>query len=185
MGNPKEVAVKRGKNKEDVKWDPPPQGWIKVTVDGSFLQEHERGTTGAVIRDHLGKIIVDAGNTIPRCNSVEEAEAFALLEGAKLAKEWTNGLVIFESDCIQVVNAVHQGRESLSNLRSILSDFVVEASCCQQWICIHVKRGENVVAHECDAYVQQVGGRYVWDLLFPERVTKAYALDSNRILSVD
>ena len=113
-----------------------------------------------------------------------DSEAFALLEGAKLAKEWTNGHVIFESDCIQVVNAVHQGRDSLSNLRSILSDFVVEASCCQQWTCIHVKRGKNSVAHECAAYVQQVGVRYVWDLLFPERVTKAYALDCNRILSV-
>ena len=113
-----------------------------------------------------------------------DSEAFALLEGAKLAKEWTNGHVIFESDCIQVVNAVHQGRDSLSNLRSILSEFVVEASCCQQWTCIHVKRGKNSLAHECAAYVQQVGVRYVWDLLFPERVTKAYALDCNRILSV-
>ena len=103
-----------------------------------------------------------------------DSEAFALLEGAKLAKEWTNGHVIFESDCIQVVNAVQQGRDLLSNLRSILSEFVVEASCCQQW----------TLAHECAAYVQQVSVRYVCDLLFPERVTKAYALDCNRILSV-
>jgi hypothetical protein len=97
-------------------WEPPPTGMLKVNVDGSFVPQNGTGTTGVVIRDHLGRVIVAAGTLMPCCTSTEEAAA--LLEGARLAMDWTNLPVIFESDCATVVQAVHQGKDSMSHLRT-------------------------------------------------------------------
>jgi hypothetical protein len=98
-------------------WEPPPMGMLTVNVDGSCVPENSTGTTGAMIRDHLGRVIVATGTFMPCCTSAEEAEVAALLEGARLAVDWTNLPVIFESDCASAVQAVHLGKDSLSHLR--------------------------------------------------------------------
>jgi ribonuclease HI len=76
---------------------------LQQHVDGSFVQDTEKGATGAVIRDHQGHVVAASGNILANCNSAEEAEARALIDGAKLASEWSNSPIIFESDCANVV----------------------------------------------------------------------------------
>jgi ribonuclease HI len=78
-------------------------------VDGSFLEQNGVGATGIVIRDHLRKVIVAAG-----CSNAEESEALALIDGLKLASEWTKDPIILESDCISVLTDLQLGKVSLS-----------------------------------------------------------------------
>jgi hypothetical protein len=72
-----------------------------------------------IIRDHQDKVIIAAGNILPRYSNAEEAEALALLHGARLANEWTNSPIIFESDCASVVKDQGVGQVFVSHLRSI------------------------------------------------------------------
>jgi hypothetical protein len=86
------------KKKEDERkscWEPPPHGWLKVNVDGYFIADTEIGSTGVVIRDHSGHAVLAGGAVLTRCSSAEETEAIALLEGARMAKNWTRAPVIF------------------------------------------------------------------------------------------
>jgi ribonuclease HI len=83
------------KSKAKGYWEPPPRGWLKVNIDGSFMQETENGATGVVIRDHMGHTILAGGSIITKCHSAEEAEANALLDGCRLAMNWTKQPIIF------------------------------------------------------------------------------------------
>jgi ribonuclease HI len=106
---------------------------LQQHVDGSFVQDTEKGATGAVIRDHQGHVVAASGNILANCNSAEEAEARALIDGAKLASEWSNSPIIFESDCANVVKEQQKGHESATHLRSIYSDFAVAVAVFPRW----------------------------------------------------
>jgi hypothetical protein len=76
----KPVEIKRsdgdGKKErtEHKNWEPPPEGWLKANVDGSFIADKNEGTTGVVIRDNMGRTIVAGGNILKSCSSAEEVE---------------------------------------------------------------------------------------------------------------
>lgn len=38
------------------KWEPPPEGWCKVNVDGSFVEANGEAGVGAIGRDSAGKV---------------------------------------------------------------------------------------------------------------------------------
>jgi hypothetical protein len=67
-------------------------------------------------------------NVLASCNSAKEAEARALIDGAKLANEWSNSPIILQSDCANVVKEQQKGQESATHLRSIYSDFAQDGS---------------------------------------------------------
>jgi hypothetical protein len=165
-------------------WEPPPLGWLRANVDGSFVADTGVATTDVVIRDHFGKVIVAAGNILPRCGSAEESEALALSDGARLVREWSDHPVIFESDCASVVQDILLGRNSLSHLRSIYSDFASSATLLKNWKCVFARRDQNCATHECAACVRLLGVGSIWTNIVPDRVAKALALDCNRT-SVD
>jgi ribonuclease HI len=128
------------KSKAKGYWEPPPRGWLKVNIDGSFVQETENGATGVVIRDHMGHTILAGGSIITKCPSAEEAEATALLDGCRLAMNRTKQPIIFESDCLTLVNSIHRKNDCQSKLRSFVSDFLHNSSNFPGWKCMFVKR---------------------------------------------
>uniref|UniRef100_I1NL00 RNase H type-1 domain-containing protein n=1 Tax=Oryza glaberrima TaxID=4538 RepID=I1NL00_ORYGL len=80
-------------------WTPPPMGWVKANVDGSFIQSSEAASAGIVIRDHTGSVLLTSWRIISHCGSAEEAEATACWEGVNLAAEWVKKPLILETDC--------------------------------------------------------------------------------------
>jgi hypothetical protein len=60
-------------------WSKPPDGWVTLTVDGSF--KLDEGTTGCgmVLRGADGNLIVSACCFLPRCVEAVEAELWACL----------------------------------------------------------------------------------------------------------
>jgi ribonuclease HI len=161
----------------NMQWEPPPEGWLKVNVDGSFNHKDESGTTGVVIRDHQGQVIVAAGTVIPRCTSAEEAEAAAITEGARLASNWAEFPILFETDCATITKEAQLGMESRSHLRSYFYEFSLLCSSFQDWNCIFAKRDKNKVAHACAAYVRHVGTGMVWHSAFPDSISRILELD--------
>jgi hypothetical protein len=69
-------------------------GCLKANLDGSLTLLLARQAR-VVRRDHLVQVIVATRNILPRCSSTDESEALAFIDGAWLAKEWTNSAIMF------------------------------------------------------------------------------------------
>jgi ribonuclease HI len=152
---------------------------LKTNVDGSFVAETGTTAVGAIIRDHQGETVAVAGKILTNCQNAEEAEAMALMEGARLAANWTRKPMIFESDCKQIVNEF-VAEKTLSRWRGTMHDFSMYASAQPTWRCSLVKRSQNWAAHEIATYVRKMGIDCAWNSCFPVTVEKAIALDCNR-----
>lgn len=53
-------------------------GWVKVNVDGAFVQQTKEGSVGIVVRNQEGKLLLSSWKLIRGCASAEEAEAGGL-----------------------------------------------------------------------------------------------------------
>lgn len=155
-------------------------GWLKTNVDASFIAEAGTGATRVIIRNHNGTILLAGGNTIASCSTAEEAEALAIVDGAKMSALWPDAKVIFKSDCSAVVNAVNLGRQNSSHLRSNYFAFLDATDMLTDWKCLLATRNQNLTAHECAACVRQVDIGVIWNSLYPDRISKAATLDCNR-----
>ena len=123
-------------------------GQIVINVDASFREGDYAGSCGVVIRDYRGNFMSAATATLDYVPDVETAEAAAILEGMKLAKETGCHNVIVRSDNITVVEALKlnggysmMAAPVLDECRSYLEDFgklTIE----------HCIRESNNVAHE-------------------------------------
>ncbi|KAL6179081.1 hypothetical protein ACLB2K_050597 [Fragaria x ananassa] len=78
-------------------WLAPPQGIIKVNLDGVWNSEDNSAGTGVIARDSEGNLVSGAASSISAQSSIE-AEAKAALEALSLAQTGNFSGVIFESD---------------------------------------------------------------------------------------
>lgn len=90
------------------KWTPPPQGWLKCNVDGSWDKTKNQSRVGWILRDHSGTVIWCGARGLSALRSPIEAEAealrWAILSMIRLS--YTN--IIFESDCKELVQALYE-----------------------------------------------------------------------------
>ena len=143
------------------RWVPPPTGWAKCNVDGSFVSQSGEAGVGVVVRDSEGQVILTAWRVIFRCQDAVEAEALACLEGLRLAAQWVQGSIILESDCAQVIQAMQQ-KEDRSALRFILEVAKDQAQVLVDWRITKVKRESNLVAHELAHFARRSMHSAVW-----------------------
>ncbi|PON72563.1 Ribonuclease H-like domain containing protein [Trema orientale] len=74
------------------------------------------------------------------------AECIAVREGLKFAMEEGVMVNIVETDCLNIISAIHS-RSSLSIESSIIEDIVVILSWLDNVSCSHIPRSENEAAH--------------------------------------
>lgn len=134
---------------------------------------------GAVIQDHCRETIVAAAKVLKNCCSAQEIEAIALLEGAKLAVNWTRSSVIFQSDCHLIIKEINETEASLSPWRISIHDFMSLASLQNDWKCCFAKCSQTCVTHELATYIRKTRVDSVWDSVFTVSVIKALAHDCN------
>jgi len=87
-------------------WEPPQEGWTKVNVDGSYLEQSGEAGVGAVARDANGNVTFMARKFFETCGSAVEAEALACTEGLRWAHQWGLSQVILESDCARTISSL-------------------------------------------------------------------------------
>jgi hypothetical protein len=56
-------------------WTPPPPGWTKINVDGSFLVATGAAAVGVVARDSSVHVLFTASRVLQRCADATEANA--------------------------------------------------------------------------------------------------------------
>ena len=129
---------------------------MKLNVDASFIEETGQASTGAVVRNHQGHVLVSAWRVLFDCFSVEEAEFAVCCEKLRLVSQWCHGQIIMESDnktCIRSLMLEESGR-------SRLAPWIVDAkeyiSNLEDFKLKHVKRCQNTVAHELSHHARRV-----------------------------
>lgn len=45
-------------------WEPPPPGWVKFNIDGSFVQQSSEAGVGVIARDRGGQITLSAWHVL-------------------------------------------------------------------------------------------------------------------------
>ena len=67
------------------RWSPPPAGWAKLNVDGSYSHEDGSAGSGMVLRGHDGAILFSACRSLWSCPDPLHAELAGCMEGLALA----------------------------------------------------------------------------------------------------
>ncbi|XP_026399116.1 uncharacterized protein LOC113294964 [Papaver somniferum] len=87
-------------------WEPPFIGQLKINIDVSYDDVDKEFGFGLIIRDYTGTCRGVRGR---HCNgglNAEHSERFGVLEAIKWVKDLNLSNLVFESDCINVVNSL-------------------------------------------------------------------------------
>lgn len=87
------------------RWERPPEGWLKLNVDGSSSAYSTSG--GGIIRNHL-RVIVAAFSNYYGLGTNNSAEFEALYDGVCLCQKLNATHVLIESDSLIVVTSLQQ-----------------------------------------------------------------------------
>jgi len=61
-------------------WSAPDVGWVKINVDGAYMEDSGEAGIGVIIRDSSGQVLLTAWKHISDAGSAEEVEALACKE---------------------------------------------------------------------------------------------------------
>ncbi|XP_024178198.1 uncharacterized protein LOC112184155 [Rosa chinensis] len=105
-----------------IKWSRPPRGRLKINIDGSFCADTGSGGVGVVVRNYEGTCMATFARTVQYAQSAIHMEAEALRAGLLIAihQDWKE--IEVESDCVNLVNALHVDGDDLSDIGRILDD---------------------------------------------------------------
>ncbi|RYR70855.1 hypothetical protein Ahy_A02g005160 isoform B [Arachis hypogaea] len=93
----KEVINNR--HRKQITWRPPPNGWMKISIDASFDKETGQAASAAVIRNCDGKVL--SGSTMNfKTISPLAVEAHAMRDAMILSKNLQLGRCLIETDSL-------------------------------------------------------------------------------------
>ena len=98
------ATKKEAREKEG--WKRPIEDFVKLNIDGSYSEETGTCATGAIIRDHTGGVVAMGQRYLSHVGDAPVAEAYALLDGLRLAEQVGCNRIIVNSDCMQVVTTI-------------------------------------------------------------------------------
>lgn len=88
------------------RWTKPPDGYVKVNLDGAFHQTTKDGGWGYVIRDQAGEFVAAGTGKAVHLRDALHSEAVACLAAIEGAVSIGANRIIFESDSSNLVSAL-------------------------------------------------------------------------------
>ena len=89
-----------------MRWSPLPDVCFKENFDASLFNGTNSVGIGVVVKDHLGCVISTLSQQVNSIHSVDIAEALAARQAVVLARELSLFNMIFEGDCLRVIQAL-------------------------------------------------------------------------------
>lgn len=156
------------------RWERPPEGWLKLNVDGSSRAESTSG--GGIIRNHLGVVVVAFSNYY-RLGTNKSVEIRALYDGLCLCQNLNATHVFVESDLLIVVTAVQNERVSHWALEYVFRRCIAGMGGEHQ--IYHVYRQKNIVADRLADYAHSYNSPIEWfdSSEFPTSIQNSYSSD--------
>ena len=134
--------------RSDVKWSKPAQNLYKVNVDACFMEDGS-GATAAVLRNHSGEALTGSTTLFTRVLDATAAEALALKNCMELADQWGCSNVIFESDCLEIIQACKGEVDILSPYSATLNECFHLARSIGSVLYSNYPRKGNKVTQAC------------------------------------
>lgn len=94
------------KQQRQVRWHKPPEGYLKLNCDASFISETKAGSWGFLIRDVEGEVVMSGRGRISFALSAFHAELIACMQGVQVACDLGIGNMILETDAVSVQAAL-------------------------------------------------------------------------------
>ncbi|XP_071680144.1 uncharacterized protein [Lolium perenne] len=98
------------------------EDYVKLNVDACYDVNSGTGSCGAIIRDHRGMFIGACNRTIPFVSDAPSAEAMGLHDGLLLAGQVGCNRIEINSDCIEVIETMNDGGNSLGPAAAIYEE---------------------------------------------------------------
>ncbi|BFG24726.1 hypothetical protein CerSpe_110000 [Prunus speciosa] len=144
------------------KWQPPPDGWFKINVDGALNCALGLGGVGVVIRDSRGNFV---SACIKRFTSVFQAdhiELLAVCEGLRLGSSLGLSWLALECDSLNTVQAILSRNPDSSFLCHLFEDARTLLSQLPEATLSHVSRLCNGAAHRLARFSLSVNDFVFW-----------------------
>ncbi|MQL86535.1 hypothetical protein Taro_019068 [Colocasia esculenta] len=108
-----------------VRWLTPPQGRLKLNVDGAFKGTSGEAGGGGILHDHEGNMCSAFAKAYYGLNSSLAAEALALRDGISICRRMGASEVLVETDSLQLTQIVTRQLVCPWDLACILQDIAV------------------------------------------------------------
>jgi ribonuclease HI len=129
-------------------WLKPRENFVKLNVDAGFCADTGSGSTGAIIRDDKGGFLATSCCGIPFISDPSTAEARALRDGLILAGQIVCNRLEVNSDCMDVIDVMENGRNSLGPAAAIYEECSFLCRNFTETQFSHCPREANMAAHE-------------------------------------
>ncbi|KAF7836853.1 putative disease resistance protein RGA3 [Senna tora] len=127
----------------NLKWEPPPLGWLKINTDGSASESLGLAGCGGIIRDNKGLWMGGFHSFIGSCSSLD-AELWGILRGMMLVKKKELKYVILECDSKDAFELIHKAKYSGFTCNRLIGRIVKLSSELTNLKISHVFRGSNI-----------------------------------------
>ena len=159
-------------------WKAPEEGWIKINVDASFIQEREECSLGCVARNSDGKVIWASNRSNIRCKEVFEAESRACLLGLQCIHDSNVSLIVLESDNAGVVEAIGAQNQTKSRLWSLFAEIKRLSLTCKKFVIQKIGREGNLAAHLLAAAARNHHQNHLWLGSVPPAIAEVVAAEA-------
>ncbi|KAH0987849.1 hypothetical protein GBA52_015026 [Prunus armeniaca] len=157
-----------------IKWHPPPNGWIKVIFDGSYM--NSQASTVFVIRDCNGHVLLASANNIGD-NSINVAESVALHDGLAAAIDRGWDQIIIEGDSKLVIDSILNKATPPWSICHIIKDIWSLSSSVNQVRFQHVFREANFTADVVAKLGHELSSQMFWEFGLPLSVCSPFYFD--------
>jgi ribonuclease HI len=128
-------------------WVKPKEDFVKLNVDAGFCADSGSGSTGAVLRDDMGFFLAASYCGMLFISNQSTAEARALRDGLLLAGQLGCNRIEVNSDCMDVVEVMNEGGNSLGPAAAIYEECSFLCRYFSQIVFYHCPREANMAAH--------------------------------------
>ena len=136
-------------------WVPPEEGWLKVNVDGCFVEATGEASAGVVISNASGEVLLSGWQLLHQCTVAEDAELMACKEGLTVAHNWFQGPLLLETDCSSCIAVLNDQGIDRSRLTAMVQDCKVLIQKLGQVRISNGTRDQNKIAHELTQHARR------------------------------
>lgn len=104
------------------KWRRPPLEFLKINVDGSYVEANKIGGWAFIVRDHVGSVVGSEAGRIEHYTDAMHAEAMATLHALSFASEAGMSRLVLETDAINIKTALTSQIYDLSPIGMVIKD---------------------------------------------------------------
>jgi ribonuclease HI len=160
-------------------WKKPGTGWIKVNTDAAFDSSSGSGSSGVVIRNENGEILMAAAKRHYHTPDALTAEALAARDGLVLVHSGGFHKVILETDNLELVNLLQSVAGERSQIAGLWHEISEISKVFSSISFSFVRREGNGAAHQCAKLLPLSIPECVWSDGFPALLVGTAENDCN------